>query len=602
MIILGISEAHEAHACVVRDGRLLSAVAEERFTRIKADSRYPRRSIDAALRVAGIAPDEIDAVAFASKSDWIWQTIYNKHAEFSVRDWIDECEFYWKPVLLEGRDVSPFALIDRFIDKSGPEPGDEPYFPLVEQVRHAPREDWGRLGDAIRHKTVEAHLGVSQDRVHIFRHEDCHKAHGFYSSPYGPADALVLTIEGGGDDSSATVSTMTAGGEITELWRSNDVQAGRLYAYVTLILGMKPGQHEYKVMGLAPYGTEYHGQASLDFFRCINRVEGIGIVNDRNVPDLYYSVREALEGQRFDGIAWGLQAWLEELLCTWVANALRETGLKNLVLSGGVAQNIKAVKAIAALDEVERIWAGPISGDGSIAIGAAWLASRKLAPEHEIEGLKNIYLGTWHETATAAAAVRAAGLASKYRIIERPGVGQVAQWLADGHVVARFSGRMEFGQRALGNRSILADPRRGDSVERVNRKIKYRDFWMPFTPSMTFEAAEHLLDNPGGHYSPYMTMAFDMKPGFAGQLPAVVHPADKTARPQMLKREDNPGYHDLLQAFGRISGFECLMNTSFNLHGDAIAESPEDAIRTFENSELDILLFDELAIARVDVA
>ena len=176
-------------------------------------------------------------MAFSPKSDWLWQTLYNKHAKFSVHDWIDECNTYWKPVLLEGKTLSPFQVVDRYLHHGGPDVKNEPYFPFLEQARNAPPEQWGKLGDAIRFKTVREHLGIGQEKIHIFRHEDCHKAYGFYSSPRERAPALMLTIEGGGDDSSATTSTMTADGAITEHWKSNRVQAGRLYAYVTLILG-----------------------------------------------------------------------------------------------------------------------------------------------------------------------------------------------------------------------------------------------------------------------------------------------------------------------------------------------------------------------------
>ncbi len=147
-------------------------------------------------------------------------------------------------------------------------------------------------------------------------------------------------------------------------------------------------------MGLAPYGTEHHGKRSLEFFRTINRVSGIEIVNDELVPELYYTVRDALEGERFDGIAWGLQTWLEEILCEWVTNCTQHFGVDSVVLSGGVAQNIKALQAIAELPNVKNLWAGPVSGDGSLAVGAAWLASRKLMPEVEIKTFPTVYLGT----------------------------------------------------------------------------------------------------------------------------------------------------------------------------------------------------------------
>jgi carbamoyltransferase len=599
VIILGISEAHEAHACIVRDGELIAAIAEERLTKIKTDSRYPRKSIDSVIKIAGISPEEIDAVAFASKSDWIWQTLYNKHATFSVQDWIEECEIYWKPALLEGKKLSPFLIYDHFKDHSGPGLEDEPYFPFVELARNASPDKWNEIGNEFRYKTIKDHLNIDKDKVHFFRHEDCHKAYGYYSSPSKLDEALIFTLEGGGDDSSATVSMVNKNGEINEYWKSNSVQVGRLYAYITLILGMKPCQHEYKVMGLAPYGTEYHGRNSLEFFRTINRVTGTEIVNDGNVKDLYYSVKDALEGERFDGIAWGIQTWLEEIVCEWVINNCNKYETNNVILSGGVGQNIKASKVLGELDSINHFWAGPISGDGSIGIGAAWLAHKQLAPDCEIKGYTSIYLGTEYDNNDIDRAIDKTDLQHKYKLIQNPSAKQIATWLNDDLILARYSGKMEFGQRALGNRSILANPQRLESVERINQKIKYRDFWMPFTPSMTYEQSKKMLCNPNDLYSPYMTMAFDLEPEYVNAIPAATHPADKTVRAQMLKREDNPQYFDILTEVEEKSGIGCVLNTSFNLHGEAIVESPEDAISTFERSELDMLLFDNVAISRI---
>ena len=174
----------------------------------------------------------------------------------------------------------------------------------------------------------------------------------------------------------------------------------------------------------------------------------------------------------------------------------------------------------------------------------------------------------------------------------------VARWLTEGKIIARFSGRMEFGQRALGNRSIIADPRKFNSVEKINTKVKYRDFWMPFTPTIMFEDCDNILVNPKGIYSPYMTMAFDLKDEYRDVLPAVVHPSDKTVRPQMLRYKDNPKYYDIINEFKKLTGIGVVLNTSFNLHGDAVVESPDDAIQTFIKSELDILLFDNMVISR----
>jgi len=596
MIILGIGDSHEAHACIVKDGVLVAAMGEERLSRIKADMGYPRQSIDNVLSIAGVKATDIDMVAFAGQSGYLFQTLYKCNASLSIQDWVKQCHEYWKPLLLDGKDLSPFDDLELFLDKV-PDIQNDPYYPFLERARNSDPSDWDSIGQSVRAATINSHLGIDASKIEFFRHEDCHKIYGYHSAPYAKQDALVLTIEGGGDDSSATVSTIQ-NGELTEHWRSNDVMLGRLYRYVTLILGMLPSQHEYKVMGLAPYGTEYHGRRSLNFFRKVNRVVGGEIHNIGELPDLYFSVKDALEGERFDGIAWGLQTYLEEVLCEWVRNNIQIHGLSNVILSGGVAQNIKAVKALADMPEVSSIWSGPISGDGSLGIGAAWLALRQHGLQGMIQGLDTVYLGTDGSEREIDKAIEEAKLREGFEIIRQPSAGLVAGWIEAGEIVARYSGRMEFGQRALGNRSILADPRRFESVERINRKVKYRDFWMPFTPSMMIEEAQRLLLNPKSIYSPFMTMAFDLKPEHRDALSGAVHPADKTARPQMLRREDNPRYYDLLAAFKERTGLGVLLNTSFNLHGDAIVESPKDAVDTFLRSEIDVLLFDNVAIKR----
>lgn len=600
MIILGISDSHEAHACIVKDGRLLAAIAEERISRLKADVGYPRRSIEAVLRVSGVKPDQIDAVALASKRTLAFGQLYKQHALFSVQEWIRQVREYWGPVLIDGKSLTPWDDFEQSKHVQNPVAlKEDAYYAVLERVKDKATNEHFAIFNQLRREVISSHLGIDPSKIRFYRHEDCHKAYGYYSSPFQGEKALVFTIEGGGDDSSATISIATDN-EIVELWKSNSVQVGRLYRYVTLLLGMKPGQHEYKVMGLAPYGTQYHGQRSLDFFRTINKVQGTQIVDTKTVPDLYLSVRDTLEGERFDGIAWGLQTWTEEILVDWITNNCRSLGIDRVIISGGVAQNIKACQKLLELPDITQFWVGPIAGDGSLALGGAWLASRELEPQVPVLGLTTIYLGTSYTKEQIDEAIERHALGSRFHIVDNASASQVAEWLSHGCVIARFSGRMEFGQRALGNRSILADPRRSKSVEKINNKIKYRDFWMPFTPTMLYEDVDRFLVDPKKMYSPYMMMAFDLKPEYEDVIPAVIHPADKTVRPQMLRRNDNPGYYEIISAFKERTGLGVVLNTSFNLHGDAIVESPDDAINTFLKSDLDILLFDHRAILRID--
>ena len=280
----------------------------------------------------------------------------------------------------------------------------------------------------------------------------------------------------------------------------------------------------------------------------------------------------------------------------WTINCIKKFKIKDVILSGGVAQNIKAVKYLQDQKMIKSVWTGPISGDGSLSIGAAWMASKYYDKTNKIKGLEDIYLGSKISDEEIKKVVNSR--CKKFKILKDVKNKNIAKWIANGLIVARCVGRMEFGQRALGNRSILADPRRMESVEKINSKIKYRDFWMPFTPSMTYEGSQKILKNPKKVYSPFMTMAFDLNKGYAEKLPGVIHPADKTTRPQMLKRKNNPSYYNLIKEFENITKLPILLNTSFNLHGDAIVENAQQAVNTFLKSDLDILILNNIAIIR----
>ncbi len=593
MIILGISDSHECHACILIDGRLISAIAEERFSRIKTDQGYPKKSIEYVMKQSEIQSKDIDLVVFAGKKGGLFHTLLKPCALFSVDDWIYQNEKYWKPKLLDKINLSPLDDFNFLKDRVN-NLENNPYYELVSQVKNNPKDNPHDLLNKIRIKTVVNHIDIEENKISFIRHEECHQYYGYYSQKNFKDNVLVFTIEGGGDDSSATVS-IAKERTIIEKYKTNAASLGRLYRYITLLLGMKPAQHEYKVMGLAPYGTEYHGKKSLNHFRKFDKVLKDELVNQNIFNDVYYSSKKALEGQRFDGIAWGLQTYLEETLQEWVINNITKYKINDIIISGGVAQNIKAMQTLINNESVNSIWAGPISGDGSLAIGAVWAAYNKFA-KNNIKGLETIYLGSEMKKDEIDIAVQK--ISSKYHINESYTSKEVAEWISQGNIIARCEGKMEFGQRALGNRSILADPRKADTVERINRKIKYRDFWMPFTPTICYEDCENYLINSKKIFSPYMTMAYDLKEGLANKLPAVIHPADKTCRPQMLKREDNIDYYNIIKQFEIISGYPILLNTSYNLHGDAIVEKPSQAIDTFNRSDLDILLIGGKAIFR----
>ncbi len=594
MLILGISEGHESHACLIKSGKLLAAVAEERFSRIKTDCGYPKTAIEKVFEITGISKSNVDIVAMAGEKMEFFGTLLKRQGIFSVDDWILENENYWKPILLEGKKLSLEFHFNFFKNKIN-DLETNPYYPFLSEIKknNLNSKNIQENFNKFRKKIVREQIGIDEKKIVFIRHEDCHKFYGYFSQPSFIDNVLLFTLEGKGDDSSATVS-IAKNNKIQEVYKTNDSNLGRLYRYITLLLGMKPCQHEYKVMGLAPYGTEFHGMRSLEHFRTFDLIKNTEIVNQKKHKDVYYSSRKILEGQRFDGIAWGLQKYTEEYMEKWILNNVKKFKINNIVISGGVAQNIKAMQVIKDNPLINSVWAGPISGDGSLAIGAAWAVASKF-PDN-INGIESIYLGTKINDNDIKKSL--AHISNKYDVIDNYKIKDVAKWIFEGKILARCEGRMEFGQRALGNRSILADPRKFDTVERINKKIKYRDFWMPFTPSICYEGCDNYLENNKQVYSPFMTMAFDLKEEMSSNLPAVIHPADKTCRPQMLKRHDNPEYYDIIKEFEKLSGHPVLLNTSFNLHGDAIVESASQAIETFEQSDIDILLLGGKAIIR----
>jgi carbamoyltransferase len=292
-----------------------------------------------------------------------------------------------------------------------------------------------------------------------------------------------------------------------------------------------------------------------------------------------------LHGQRFDYICAGLQRFTEEILCQWVQSAVAATGVRRLLAAGGVFMNVKANKRIAELAEVDSFEAFPSCGDETLPLGSFYLDSARHFGEDSVPPLQHFYLGGEPNENDILAALAQSG----YRY-EKPAdiADAVAELLTAGQPVARCAGPMEFGARALGNRSILADPKNQDVVRVINQMVKKRDFWMPFAPMVKEERQHDYIQNPKHLRSPFMMMTFDTKENFR-DLIAAVHNADLTCRAQILSRSHNPQMHDILTAFERRTGGGIILNTSFNLHGFPIVRTPEDALAVLRDSGLEYL-------------
>lgn len=551
--ILGIHDGHNATAALLSDGRVVAAVQEGRITRNKNQAGYPREAVEEVLTIAGMEAGDIDRVALASR-------------------FMHAAEFF------EGWDWYRKNYRDQI--RSAAEEPERRRFYLEQRQRE-------------RKTTITDHLGVDIDRIEIVEHHLGHAAAAYYGSPWaaGDEEVLVLTLDGSGDGICATVSVDANGGleRISETGSAASI--GKVYSRVTFLLGMRPWQDEFKVMGMAPYADDSLKSSVRPVFEPLVRHSDDSLQFEPGThlsTNFCYSyLRSNLENQRFDFVCGALQDWLEDLMVRWIRNAVRETGIRRVAVGGGVFMNVKANMRILAMDEVDQLFVHPTCGDSSLAIGAGYKVhadeSGRAGPEKPYE---SIYWGPEYSRQEMERCLSGRSLE-----VEEPDnvEGRVAELLTGGHVVANFSGRMEWGARALGNRSILVDPRDRDSVRRVNMKVKERDFWMPFAPTILAERASDYIGGYSGQRAPYMILAFPTTERGREDLPAAMHPYDETIRPQIIEREDNPSYWRLIKEFEDRTGVGGVLNTSFNLHGEPIVMSPEDAVDTLVRSGLEWL-------------
>jgi carbamoyltransferase len=306
-------------------------------------------------------------------------------------------------------------------------------------------------------------------------------------------------------------------------------------------------------------------------------------------PETYLSYRflqRLLEGRRFDAIAGGVQQFTEHVLATWVQRCVRTTGIRRVAVSGGTFMNVKASKVLAELREVDELFVYPSPGDESNAMGAAYAVYARHAGVAKMGPLGDVYWGPGFGDDEARRALEGFRFSAPVRWTRPPCIERrVAELLAEGTVVARMCGRDEFGARALGNRSILANPSRPDVVRRINEAIKARDFWMPFAPALLEHRAADYLVKPKPMRSPHMMLSFDTTDR-AAEIAAAIHPCDRTARPQEVSAASNPRFHRLLVEFERLTGIGGVLNTSFNLHGFPIVSTPEDGLDVLDRSGL----------------
>lgn len=589
MIILGIHDGHDSSVALMINGKIVYASQEERFTGLKNDFGFPINGIKDCLNKIKIKPSEIDQVALGSKQLNPVLSRIKRDANFSVSDWIEEQEKYWKPTILEKKRVSYWNIFKNKKFKH------DKIYDYKNILKSYMSEKEMEIFQKRRVDTIVKLLKIKKNKIKIYLHEDCHKYYSYYFFKERKK-GIAITCEGIGDYSNGSVTLIEKNNfKLISFNKHNHL--GHIYQYITLLLGMKPGQHEYKVMGLAPYASDYEIKKCYKVFDEILKIKKLNIVYDKKPKDLFYHFKNKFMDSRFDGIAGALQKFLENKLNEWLNSCKKKLKQKNFYFSGGVAQNIKAGMYLNHIDN-KNIVIPPAAGDTSISIGACFKATHDYCKQNKInrnvyiKPIDNLYLGYRISNNEINNYLKTKFNKKKYYIFKNFTPKMIAKDIFSGKVIGRCSGKMEFGLRALGNRSILCDPRHFSNINKINSKIKKRDFWMPFTPSILSEDFDKYILNPKKLNAKFMSMAFNTTLLGQKMLQAAIHPADYTARPQKLEKKDNPEYYKIIKEFKKLSGVGALLNTSLNLHGLPIVRDIKDAFYVLENSDLDAIIIE----------
>ena len=589
MKILAITLEKCSGCAVLIDDKIVFSTSEERYSRIKSDSSFPRNSINDALSFLGLKGTDFDKVIICGNRLSLLAPLMNEYSTFSVNDQIRAMEEYWYPNLVLGKNKS---FLEVFKDKINLE-----QFPFNTEIGkkfdifklHNPyTEEDGRNVSNFFKQTIASFLEIDEEKIIHMEHDWGHAAYAFYGSPIRDDNTLIVTADAWGDDLSGTLSIYSKEkGQIERVKEYNhkDFQLARIYRYTTLVLKMLANEHEYKVMGLASY---YNGPVIEKVEKVFDKMlqnDGLEFIFNKDVLDIYDYLKNNLKNFRFDHIAAGLQSFTEKILVNWFSSAISKYNTNSVVFSGGVSMNVKANMKISQIPKIEKFFVCGAGTDETLPIGACyhWAEMNGIQPKP----LDTLYLGS-----NAAYDEKDISSLSQYTIKKFNSEEQILEQILKNKIIAVCRERMEMGQRALGNRSIIADPRTRFNVEKINNSIKKRDFWMPFAPVILSEYQDLLIENPKGIDSPFMTITFETKDG-KNKFPAAVHQADGTARAQLVKKEQNPILWNLIFKFYEKTGIPALLNTSFNLHGEPIVRTIKDALRVFDKSELEVLWLNE---------
>lgn len=589
MRVIGMLHGHNSSAALIDAEGMRGSVSEERYDRKKNSTAFPKGSINYLLNISGVKTEELDLVVSASKCvPFIDDHQIKAYEEERVNNFSS----------LSGRIKETIHILYyRF-----------PIFrSAIKALYHSSNNRWKTEESAQKiRKHIQNFLPVDSNKIIFADHHTCHAYsvyYGFVPKEVRSEPFLVLTLDGEGDGLCSSINVVRNDNweKISETKAGNSIAS--FYGAITKFLGMTVNEHEYKVMGLAPYCSDYNRDKTLKKFQglfWVNDDLTFGSQGGGNFVSMW--LEDNLKYDRFDAVAAAAQKYVEDLAIEWIQKAIEKTGIHNIALSGGFFMNIKVNKVISELPEVKRLYVCPSGGDESAPIGAVYYGLKTLGANLEsgLGFIPNLYLGNEYTESEIEEAIKLNCDHKTVSVTKSDDIEMaMAKLLAAGEIVSRLNGRMEFGARALGNRSILANPSSPDVVKTINEQIKNRDFWMPFACSILEERAADYLLNPKGIDLSFMAISCETTALARKHLIGAIHPYDYTARPQVVRQADNPSYHKMLKYFDSLTQIGGVLNTSMNLHGEPLVNTPADAISTFSRSGLKHLAIGNYLLSKV---
>ena len=580
MNIIGISDTHDSSCCYIKNGKLIFACAEERFQRRKNFGSFPIKSLRYLLKKYKLKPKDIDYVAVANLS-LPTTNILGLNSQFSIKDHLKIQENYFYEHLYNKKNIKLTKIFPKYKFLG------ESYYPVKKIKLSTSLENNIDLFNLnkIRNNYISKFFNINKNKIYFFDHHRCHAFYGYFMDPTR-LNTNVVTSDGGGDKTYETVFTVKKG-KFNLVYRGRTSLVGKIYSSITLLLRMHPVRHHYKVMGLAPYTSNYNIKIIKKIFNKSLFIKGksLKFTKDKKMKDFYFYFVNKLKPYRFDSIARGLQEFTEDLLIKWFKNIFLKTKIKNFIFSGGVANNIKANKRLNEQKFVDKFFAPPGPGDENLSIGAAFsMVYDRLGYKNANKYIKKI------NNAYFAYEINEEHL-KKFKMNKyikkyySPKIDKnfklTAKKIKKGEIIAVCIDKMEFGARALGHRSFMCDPSNIKAKEKLNNLIKQRDFWMPFTPSILSDNFSSYVKGKTKYCNKYMTMSYDSSELAQKHLKAAIHPKDLTIRPQLVSPNVCKKYYKLIKEFKKISGIGAVLNTSLNIHEKPIIMDPQDIVNDF---------------------